>query len=249
METILAPHSELDYEQVDISTFKGFDWSKGTKADAVAFARAKGFKETGMSVNEIALLYDLLERKKPKTIVELGRNFGCSTRLFMQHVIRHGGSFESWDLKHWDGFLEKMAGNGYIFQGEKDGPRGKDFAGLLCLGPDGKFKADDNIDIHDVEIRLAHSIKTAIPEDFIVDFLLIDTEHGIEHALGEYMRWREYCTGGSIIAFHDSTLPAVARAIDLALEVEEISHEGRVRWVHKNERIDGYGIAVLEWVG
>src|SRR5690348_15240231 len=99
METIKIPHANLSYDQVDISNFKDFDWSKATKAQSVSFARASGFKETGMSVGEVALLYDLLEEKKPNKIVELGRNYGTSTRIFLQHVVRHGGLLESWDLK------------------------------------------------------------------------------------------------------------------------------------------------------
>jgi hypothetical protein len=100
-----------------------------------------------------------------------------------------------------------------------------------------------------VRLRVAHSMKTQLPEDFKVDFLLIDTEHAIENALGEYMRWREYMASGAIIAFHDSTLPAVKRSIDLAIEVEAACHDGRILKIHKNEREDGYGLLALEWRG
>ena len=235
METILAPHHDLSYEQRHISEFKDFDWSKATKWDAVSFARASGFKETGMSANEVALLFDLLEAKKPKPIVELGRNYGTSTRLFLQHVIRHGGYLESWDLKHWDGFLEIMDANGYPF---------------FC------FYGNEYVDIKSgaphspkIRIKVAHSIKTAIPEDFKVDFLLIDTEHAMENAVSEYLRWREYLNSGALIAFHDSTLLAVSRSIEIILEIEDKCRPGRIDKIHKNEREDGFGICVLEWKG
>ncbi len=243
MELIKAPHAELPYEQKHISNFKNHDWKNPktalqAKEDAVLFARASGFKETGMSVNEVALMYDLLELKRPRVIVELGRNYGCSTRLFMQHVIRHGGYLQSWDLKHWPGFIETMGENGYEFS---EFPNGN--YGLISKEPDAS-----------IEIKIAHSIKTPIcstnpGDDRFVDFLLIDTEHGLENALGEYMRWREYLRSGCIIAFHDSELPAVKRAIDICIEVEGVGGRERLVRRYDNERIDGFGVTLLEWGG
>lgn len=236
METIVSPHADLSYEQQPISYFKGFDWSKASKSDSVSFSRASGFKETGMSVNEMALLYDLLEKKRPKKIVELGRNYGTSTRMFIQHVLRHGGSVESWDLKHWDGFIDGMNENGYNFIPGK----GEEFV----MSP---IRNDAS-----VTLKVAHSIKTHIEnEGRWVDFLLVDTEHGLEHALGEYMRWREYLNSGALIAFHDSTLIGPKRAIEIIKEVEEMASPGGGRLVKEyiNEREDGYGIHILEWKG
>ena len=257
METILAqptgaqpdrPGISYDKRE-DISYFKGFDWLKASKEECIHFARATGFKETGMSVNEVGLMYDLLEEKKPKTIVELGRNYGTSTRLFLAYMMKHDlfyrkdGSNEinsnhavldSWDLKHWDGFIETMRDNGYVFCS----------LGRSCF-VDGKFYTtvirDD-----------AHSIKTDIPPYLVqrgVDFLLIDTEHAIENALPEYCRWREYLNSGALIAFHDSTLPAVARSIEIILEMEGKDRPGRIDKIHKNECEDGFGICILEWKG
>lgn len=228
---ITVPDAQLPYEQRHISEFKGFDWSKGTKADAVSFARASGFKETGMSVNEVALMYDLLEAKKPRTIVELGRNYGCSTRLFTQNVERNGGTIESWDLKHWPGFLEIMAENGYE------------------SSPIANYPGD--FFLHKkAHIRVAHSIKTPVGHDieqYGVDFLLIDTEHGIENLLPEYCRWREYLNAGAMIAFHDSTLPKVHRGIEMCVEMEQTDRPGRIKCLHELERHDGFGITVMEW--
>lgn len=262
MERVLVPHAEINYdERYHIDHFKGFDWRNPKKPDgspmtpyelkcaAVHFARANGFKETGMSVNEIALMYDLLEQKKPKYVVELGRNYGCSTRLFIPHVIRHGGNFDSWDLKHWDGFIETMGAAGYCFKiyNEKVAGRQETAYGPLEL-EDGTKSS--------IRLLVRDSVKSDIvpPDprnDRFVDFLLIDTEHGLEHALGEYMRWRNFLNSGALVAFHDSTLPGPKRAIEIIKEVEEMAAPGAGRFVreYENERVDGYGIHVLEMKG
>lgn len=246
METVKIPHAELSYdERRHINDFARFDWTKATKHDSVDFSRALGFKETGMSVNEVALLYDLLEKRRPQVMVELGRNYGTSTRLFIQHIIRHGGSLHSWDLKHWEGFVEGLTKCGYAFHAYQEG-------GDIAFGP---------LEIHtgarlDVRLLIRDSMKSPIVspkenDDRFVDFLLIDTEHGLEHALGEYMRWRNYLTSGSMIAFHDSELPGPKRAIELIKEVEEMASPGGNTFVREyvNERVDGYGIHVLERKG
>ena len=240
-EQIVVPPCGLDYEKrMAISEFKGLDWKKdGTKELAVQFSRATGFKETGMSVGEVALLYDCLELMGPGHIVELGRNYGTSTRLFIQHVLRHGGSLESWDLKHWDGFLDGMEAIGYSFM-ERNGAQDYELVHVDGAGglPEGA-----------VRLKVAHSITTPTGrDDRFVKFLLIDTEHGLEHALGEYMRWREYLQSGAYVAFHDFGLPAVARAVELVKEVE-LSHEGRISKEFVMEQPDGFGISVLRWGG
>jgi len=242
METVLIPSPQMTYERKYIEYFKDFDWSTATKEDCVQFAQAFGFPETGMSVNEIALIYDILEAKRPKIIVELGRNYGCSTRISLQYIIRHGGTLYSWDLKHWPGFIQKMNENGYSFVG--------------CDDEDtfvGKWIATDGSNLPgNVWLRVAHSIKAPVWRDIElngVDFLLIDTEHGLEHALGEYMRWREYLKAGSFVAFHDSELAGPKRAIEMVKEVEANNYGDRLIREYKNEHIDGFGIHVLEWKG
>ena len=228
IQRVVFPHPGISYEQTPIASYKNFDWKAlGNNMDAVHFARASGFKETGMSVNEVALLYSCLEQMGRGYIVELGRNYGTSTRLFIQHVIRYGGSLESWDLKNWPGYLETMKENGYDHRGKS-----------LVVGGES----------YDVWLREGvHSIKTPINrEDRFVDFLLIDTEHGLEDALGEYMRWRQYLKSGAFVAFHDACLPAVARAIDIAKEVE-LHFDGRIAQEFVNERIDGFGVHVFRW--
>ena len=234
-ELILVPHHELSYDEAarpDINSFTIDQIRKLDKQGAVHYARAVGLKETGMSPNEIGLMYDLLEKKGECRIVELGRNFGTSTRLFIQHVIRHGGYFESWDLKHWGNLQET-----FINQGFKVQPSGPDY----ILEIENKVIA---------YIRIADSIKTHIrDESRWVDFLLIDTEHGIENALGEYMRWRQYLNAGALVAFHDSTLPGVARSIELIKEIELATCGERLIREWQNARVDGFGVAVLEWKG
>lgn len=237
-ELIMVPHHELSYleeERRHVDSFTVDEIRKFDKPAAVFYARAVGLQETGMSPNEIALMYDLLEKKGKCNIVELGRNFGCSTRLFFQHRLRHGGTFQSWDLRHWGDLRGTWERQGFTV---------KDVAGTndyLILSPEGEMLA---------EIKEAHSIKTPIHDDSRwVDFLLIDTEHGIENALGEYMRWREYLNAGAMIAFHDSTLPQVMRSIELVKEIELISCGERIMREWQNARVEGFGVCVLEWKG
>lgn len=237
METILVPHHDLSYNEADrrhVDSFTVEEIRKFDKQTAVHYARAVGLKETGMSVNEVGLLYDMLEKKGPCSILELGRNYACSTRLFLQHVVRHGGTFQSWDLKHWGNVEESFKNQGFSIA---------------------RQTADDNYSIHDgnkkvADIMIKNSRYSPItPEERWIDFLLIDTEHGIEDALGEYMRFRHYLRSGAMVAFHDSTLPGVVRAIEVAKEVEEMTcpGAGRICREYKNERVDGYGIQILEW--
>lgn len=245
-ELILVPHHELSYseeERRDVNSFTIDEIRKFDKAAAVFYARATGLQETGMSPNEIGLMFDLLEKKKRCNIVELGRNFGCSTRIFVQHVVRHGGSFQSWDLKHWGNLEETWANQGFevtrILKEGRHIENGHDYS-LRIPGAEERTAL----------IRIADSVKTHIEDESRwVDFLLIDTEHGLENALGEYMRWRQYLNSGAIIAFHDSTLPQVARAIELAKEVEVSTCGERIIREWHNERVEGFGLAALEWKG
>lgn len=237
-ELIMVPHHELSYDDKDlrdISTFTVEEMKTFDKATAVAYARAGGLQETGMSQNEVGLMFDLLEQKGVCNIVELGRNFGCSTRMLIQHVVRHPGAFlDSWDLKHWGNLEETFKNQGFDVRRSEE------------WGDDYKIFLEDR---HIANIRVADSQKTHILNDSRwVDFLLIDTEHGLENALGEYMRWRNYLKSGSITCFHDSELPAVARAIELCIEVEE-TFDGRIAKQYRNQRIEGFGLEALEWKG
>ena len=241
-ELVMVPHHELSYDESaipDVSSFSVREIKGFTKQEAVNYARARGLQETGMSPNEIGLLYDLLEAKRPKYVVELGRNFGCSTRILLQYCVRYGAYMESWDLKHWGNVEETFKNQGFDVNRLQHAAK-EEFDYTLAIPGN-----PQNI----AAIRVADSMKTNIGEvERFVDFLLIDTEHGLENALGEYMRWRPYLRSGSIIAFHDSELPAVARAIDLAIEVES-DFNGRILKRYKNERIEGFGLEALEWKG
>jgi hypothetical protein len=202
-ELVLVPHHELDYSEAarrDVRSYTIDEIRKFDKQAAVHYARAVGLQETGMSQNEIGLMFDLLEKrsgpgKRPLKIVELGRNFGCSTRLFVQHVVRHGGTFQSWDLKHWGDVEQTFEAQGFkVTRQLRDGVQEAGvFDYTLSVGEDFGTKHREV-----ARIRVADSIKTHIEDESRwVDFLLIDTEHGIENALGEYMRWRQYLNAGA----------------------------------------------------
>jgi hypothetical protein len=60
-----------------------------------------------------------------------------------------------------------------------------------------------------------------------IDVLYIDSEHAICDALGEYMRFRVFLHGRSLVGFHDTdTCPGVARAIEMIQEVDELELVG-----------------------
>ena len=56
-----------------------------------------------------------------------------------------------------------------------------------------------------------------------IDILYIDSEHALQDALGEYMRFRVWLHGGSIIGFHDTDVcPGVNKALEMINEVDEL---------------------------
>lgn len=56
-----------------------------------------------------------------------------------------------------------------------------------------------------------------------INFLLIDSEHALSDALGEYMKFRNYMDAGSIVAFHDTECCyGVRRALDMIKEVDKL---------------------------
>lgn len=249
-EVIAIPHHELSYDDAnrkDCLDWKVEDFAGFSKQDAVDYARTAGFKETGMSPNEVGLIYDLLLRKRPRHIVELGRNFGVSTRIFLWYCVTFGGYLESWDIKHWGespkSLREVLEANGFT---TKDDNILHDPSEGIYEPTSGYYVFWKGQEIG--HMKIANSMKTPIHYDRKVDFLLIDTEHGLENALGEYMRWRMYMNGGGVAAFHDSELPAVHRAIEIAIEVES-DFDGRIQRHWVNERKDGFGIEALEWKG
>lgn len=223
VENSLTIHAE---DRKHYTAFKGTDPAAYSKQDAVQFSRGMGYRETGMSHNEISLLYDMLEKRKPRLIVELGRNHGCSTRLFLQYLSRNEAFLDSWDLQHFTDFYEKMDEIGFPLKQDEKATFGK--GGYI--------------------LRKAHSIKHPAPDHFEfwgIDFILIDTEHGIEDAVGEYMRFRPYLASGAIVAFHDSTLPAVARAIEMVREIENWGGRKRIAEELAPASEDGFGIHFL----
>jgi len=61
-----------------------------------------------------------------------------------------------------------------------------------------------------------------------IDFLLIDTEHAIADALGEYCRFRGFLSADAIIGFHDAwEIPGVRRSIEIIQEIDELEEVAR----------------------
>lgn len=50
-----------------------------------------------MTYNDLESIFTLLERKKPKAILEIGTNIGSSAALFASYVKEHGGKFTTID--------------------------------------------------------------------------------------------------------------------------------------------------------
>lgn len=56
-----------------------------------------------------------------------------------------------------------------------------------------------------------------------IDLLWIDSEHALEDALGEYMRFRTWLNGNCVVGFHDTECcVGVAKAIEMIQEVDEL---------------------------
>lgn len=217
-------------DQPNFMTFADRDLRLLSREDSIRFARASGFREVGMSAAEVGILYDRLEAMGSGTIVELGRDYGTSTRLFTQHILKYGGRLDSIDLKHSPGVRESFMSIGFKVSSDLSGD-------YNLLG----YVTGEALNI---TIRRQHSQKMDIGEvDPFVDFLLIDTEHATWDALGEYARWRMYLRSRAHVAFHDSSLPNVKKAIDIVreLDAERIAEE----WVQ--ERPDGFGVYIMRW--
>jgi hypothetical protein len=73
-----------------------------------------------------------------------------------------------------------------------------------------------------VNMMLCDSRRVNWPEDKMIDFLNIDSEHALSFALGEYMRFRMFLTDyQSVVAFHDvDCCYGVSRALDIVNEID-----------------------------
>jgi hypothetical protein len=59
------------------------------------------------------------------------------------------------------------------------------------------------------------------PREKTLDFLFIDSEHALDDALGEYMRFRVYCKQYAVVGFHDyENCPGVTMAVDICSFVD-----------------------------
>lgn len=72
----------------------------------------------------------------------------------------------------------------------------------------------------EVDVR-GHSMKD--PYHGEINLLWIDSEHALEDALGEYMRFRVWLSPGSLVGFHDTDVcPGVRKALEIIQEVDEL---------------------------
>ena len=177
----------------DISEYKGKDISELAKHDELGwfyFAKAnKGFREPGVSYQELYALYrGLMTKKQPLNILETGQCFGTTTRFLLCYVMKYGGNLYSCECKIRPLFKESMEE----------------------LGLWDKFTTLEG-----------NSMTFPLDPNFTIDYLFIDSEHALEDALGEYMRYRAYLKGEAIVGFHDTECcPGVAAAIEIANMVD-----------------------------
>lgn len=88
-------------------------------------------------------------------------------------------------------------------------------------------KAMEELELWDKIHVLGHSMKA--PWDKDINFLFIDSEHAMSDALGEYMRFRVWLIGESMVGFHDSdNCYGVKRAIEIANEIDDLELVGEV---------------------
>ena len=105
----------LKDHQVHIDTFRDFDWKDSTIQDWVRFAGAGPVPEPGLATYEAVVMAEALELygRQPITILELGKCYGHSTRLFLGKTLRDGGELHSCELKVREHFRGKMIDLGY----------------------------------------------------------------------------------------------------------------------------------------
>lgn len=78
-----------------------------------------------------------------------------------------------------------------------------------------------------INIHIGHS--QMIPWDKEIDFLFIDSEHSLQDALGEYVRYRMWLKTDGIVGFHDtSCCKGVKRALAMIQELDHLEEIGRV---------------------
>lgn len=86
------------------------------------------------------------------------------------------------------------------------------------------FKEDmELIGLWDRIDKRGHSMKDHIEPNEVINILWIDSEHALQDALGEYMRFRVFLNENSIIGFHDTDMCAgVKKALEMIQEVDEL---------------------------
>lgn len=128
--------------------------------------------------------YDLVEKKKPKVIVELGSYLGCSTFAFAQackdnHIPCEIHAIDSWAGDEHGGFY-----NEDIYES--------------FLKAMGAYRYED-IKVH----RLMFDQALELFEDKSVDLLHIDGLHTYEAVKEDFEKWLPKVRRGGIILMHD----------------------------------------------
>ncbi len=80
-----------------------------------------------------------------------------------------------------------------------------------------------------------------VPWNKKIDFLFIDSEHGLSDALGEYMRYRAFVEKGGFIGFHDTDFCyGVSRTIQIANEIDDLV------LVSESTKVAGAGVKIFK---
>jgi hypothetical protein len=176
----------------NIREFKGIAFEQMDLDTRVEFAKAQGFPEPGVTVEELLAIQkglDLLG-KRPITILETGMCYGTTTRFFLTWLLQNGGNLHTVEFRIRTQFAVEM-----------------DYLGLW---------KDPHFHVHEEDSR-----KMYWDSKDGIDFLFIDSEHALSDALGEYMRFRVFLNHNALIGFHDSQCCyGVKRAIEFINEVD-----------------------------
>jgi hypothetical protein len=176
----------------DIKEWIGVDLSKLSPDERVEFACASNVGEAGMVGAELYALMEALDTLKDRPIRIVETGMGWAYSTRM---------FMTHILKY-GGELNTIE--------YKNRARPTEYLTYLGLWNHPKFK------FHAADTREIYW-----PPDKLIDFLLIDSEHALSDALGEYMKFRHFFNGNAIVAFHDTDCcPGVARAIEIAQEMD-----------------------------
>ena len=131
--------------------------------------------------------YDLVANLQPKTIVELGSFYGCSTFAFAQAVKDLNLKTIIWGVDLWDVFDEFT----------KDDYR-EDVYGAFCNVLGACF---DERYVRKLRMTFDQALEQFAPKS--IDVLHIDGSHYYEDVKHDFTVWREKLSENAIVLFHD----------------------------------------------